>query len=82
MHPSIPETVSDTLSQVPDTVPVSPQCVLIQGLHYASTPRGAHVSAAKGEVRAKRSLFLKMQQGFYYFTHTKLSPNDLLLMLK
>lgn len=42
----------------------------------------AHVSASSGEVRAKRSPFLKMQQRFHYLAHIKLSPNDLLLMLK
>lgn len=42
----------------------------------------AHVSAASGEVRAKRSIFLKMQQRFHYLAHMKLRPNDLLLMLK
>lgn len=42
----------------------------------------AHVSAASGEVRAKCSPFLKMQQRFHYLANIKLSPNDLLLMLK
>lgn len=42
----------------------------------------AHGSAASGEVKAKCSLFLKMQQQFHYLAYIKLSPKDLLLMLK
>lgn len=58
-----------------------PQCAVIQRNH--SAPQyPAHVSAASREVRAKCSIFLKMQQRFHYLAHIKLRPNDPLLMLK
>lgn len=40
------------------------------------------VSSPSGEVIAKSSLLLKMHQRAHYLGHIKLSPNDLLLMLK
>lgn len=40
------------------------------------------VSSPSGEVIAKNSLLLKMHQRAHYLGHIKLSPNDLLLMLR
>lgn len=40
------------------------------------------LSSPSGEVIAKSSLLLKMHQRAHYLDHIKLSPNDLLLMLK